>query len=148
MSRAKDEYNARLLLATIHYISNPARELVEGVMDIWDYNDILECYDKYFSDPDAGWEEFENFIKQKKNAAIITKQHKEKEIIETTKTKESIIIQRKSVGQRFDILRDIRKKEAERWKIYPNYVFSDDVLYEMVKRHPQTKLEFLKISGI
>lgn len=64
--------------------------------------------------------------------------------------KERFSIHRQSNALRsevnFEILRNVRKKEAKKYGIYPNYVFSDTVLLEMVKRRPQTRLEFLRIS--
>lgn len=53
MEHAKNEHNAKLLLATSSYVDYRAWMLMEDNIDIWDYRTILEYYDKYFFDPDA-----------------------------------------------------------------------------------------------
>lgn len=152
MAHAKNEHNAKLLLATSSYVDYGAWKLMEDNMDIWDYRTILEYYDKYFFDPDTWWEEFQYFIDRKKVAQLVSKQQKEQEEIDIRRNKESSLIQRQSNALRaevnFEILRGVRKKEATKYWIYPNYVFSDAVLLEMVKRRPQTRLEFLRIPWI
>ena len=153
MAHARIEHNARLLIATTNYLSNPAWDFVEdNTIDVWDYKSMLEYYDKYFSDPDTWWEKFQYFVDKKKMIQLANKQRQEHEESETRKDKQHFWIKRESIALRsdikFEILRDVRKKEATKHGIYPNYVFSDTILYEMIKRRPQTRLEFLRISWI
>jgi superfamily II DNA helicase RecQ len=149
MAHAQEKYDARLFIATINYLTDEVWSFLEDKMEVWDYRTILDYYDKYFFDPEAGWEEFENFMKRKEVYALELKQQMEFEELETRINKRKFTIERPSISQRdelnFEILREVRKVEAKRWEIYPNYVFSDAVLYEMVKRRPKTRLEFLRI---
>ena len=140
---AQEKYNAHLFIATINYLTEEVWDFAGDKMEIWDYRTMLNYYDKYFFDPDAGWEEFYNFIQAKESIrASIKKEYAEK--IET-KDKEILVILTETNKRLFLLLKEIRKNEALKWGIYPNYVFSDAVLYEIAKRRPQTKLEFLRI---
>lgn len=54
-------------------------------------------------------------------------------------TKKVIQTKRDTVKSLYELLKDIRKEEAVRYNLSPNYVFSDKVLLEMSKQKPRSK---------
>jgi ATP-dependent DNA helicase RecQ len=48
----------------------------------------------------------------------------------------------------FEVLRQVRTKEAARLKVPPYIVFGDKALRDMAHNKPQTDAEFLKINGV
>ncbi len=151
MADVKHTHQAKLFLATLNYLNEWAWDFVEDKMEIWDYKTFLEYYKKYFFDADAWWEEFSYFIMRKKveeNERITIKQTSEVEKVEESKFKSGTLILKDTVKALYNLLKDVRMNEARKHNISPNYVFSNEILWEMAKRRPRSKLEFLQISWI
>lgn len=142
-------------LATIDSLNEWIWDSINDNFEIWDSNSIVEYYNKYFSDPDAGWHDFKLFKEKKKQEKKnINRIENETQILTETKTRDSINIRSGTVKELYELkevyesLIKARKKLATKYRITPNYVCTNKVLLEMAKKRPQSKLDFLKIQWI